>query len=99
MALTISTFADVKYALDVTEMMIDRLQRELYSNGSMMGAVNSAYEAMTQQEKDNYNIKRKELNKLLAYRTGLLDYTITEMGGGTGTVPTLENEENFDFTI
>ena len=99
MALTISTLADVKYALDITETMIDRLSRELYSNGSMMGAVNSAYEAMTQQEKQNYEIKRKQLNSLLAYRTGLLDYTITEMSGGTGTLPTLTKESGFDFSI
>lgn len=99
MALTISSFADAKYALDVTEMMIDRLQRELYSNGSMMGAQNSAYEALSQQEKQNYDIKRKELNKLLVYRTGLLDYAITEMGGGTGTVPTLTNESGFNFSL
>lgn len=99
MALTISTFADAKYALDITETMIDRLSRELYSNGSMMGAVNSAYEAMTQTEKENYEIKRKQLNYLLTYRTGLLDYTITEMSGGTGALPTLTKESGFDFSI
>ena len=90
---------DLKYALDIVEMMIDRLTRELYSNGSMMGAVNSAYESMTQTEKDNYNIKRKQLNNLIKYKTDLLDAALNEMKttGAGGKKVTIET--GFDFSL
>lgn len=89
---------DLKYALDIVEMMIDRLTRELYSNGSMMGAVNSAYESMTQTEKDNYDIKRKQLNNLIKYKTDLLDAALAKMESGVeGKSVTVEN--NFDFSL
>ena len=89
---------DLKYALDIVEMMIDRLTRELYSNGSMMGAVNSTYESMTQTEKDNYNIKRKQLNNLIKYKTDLLDAALAKMESGVeGKSVTVEN--NFDFSL
>ena len=90
---------NLKYALDIVEMMIDRLTRELYSNDSMMGAVNSAYESMTQAEKDNYNIKRKQLNDLIKYKTDLLDAALEELntngvGGKKATI-----ETGFDFSL
>ena len=90
---------DLKYALDIVEMMIDRLTRELYSNGSMMGAVNSAYESMTKAEKDNYNIKRKQLNNLIKYKTDLLNAALEQMestgvGGKNVTI-----ESGFDFSL
>jgi hypothetical protein len=90
---------NLKYALDIVEMMIDRLTRELYSNGSMMGAVNSAYESMTQAEKDNYNIKRKQLNNLIKYKTDLLDAALNEMNtnGASGKKVTIET--GFDFSL
>ena len=90
---------DLKYALDIVEMMIDRLSRELYSNGSMMGAVNSAYESMTQTEKDNYNIKRKQLNSLLKYKTDLLDAALTKMSNDGVGDKTVTIETGFDFSL
>ena len=90
---------DLKYALDIVEMMIDRLTRELYSNGSMMGAVNSAYESMTQAEKDNYNIKRKQLNNLIKYKTDLLDAALEGMKtNGVGNKK-VTIETGFDFSL
>lgn len=90
---------NLKYTLDIVEMMIDRLTRELYSNGSMMGAVNSAYESMTDTEKQNYKIKRQQLNNLIKYKTELLDAALNEMnttgvGGKKATI-----ETGFNFSI
>jgi hypothetical protein len=56
---------ELKHTLDILEMMIDRISRELYSNGSMMGAVNSAYESMTDEEKQDYKIKRQQLSNFI----------------------------------
>ena len=74
--MTLTTYNDIKCCLDVCEAMIDRLQRELYSNGSMMGAINSAYESLTEDEKIVYKAKREQLNNLLKYKTELLDYAL-----------------------
>lgn len=80
-----------KDKLYILEMMIDRLTRELYSNGSMMGAVNSAYEAMSDEEKTNYTIKRKQLSTLVAYKAELLNTALTEIG--------CDVVEGFDFSL
>ena len=90
---------DLKYALDIVEMMIDRLTRELCSNGSMMGAVNSAYESMSDTEKQNYTLKRKQLNDLITYKTDLLDAALQEMKttGISGKKVTIET--GFDFSL
>lgn len=73
---------DIKNALIVCEMMIDRLQRELLSNGSMLGAVNSSFESMTSDEKAAYNRKRQELTNLLKFKSDLLDAALALMEGG-----------------
>lgn len=90
---------NLKYTLDIVEMMIDRLTRELYSNGSMMGAVNSAYESMTQTEKDNYNIKRKQLNNLIKYKTDLLDAALEVMNTTGVDGKKVIIETGFDFSL
>ena len=103
------TINDIKCCLDVCEAMIDRLQRELYSNSSMMGAVNSAYESLSENEKNIYKAKREQLNNLLKYKTSVLDYALTILSGGSGTEPSgvtiatytdsQGNIQNFNFSI
>ena len=90
---------DLIYALDIVEMMIDRLSRELYSNGSMMGAVNSAYESMTDEEKQDYKIKRQQLSNFIKYKTDLLDEALNEMSttGVRGRKVTIEAGFNFSL--
>ena len=96
-----STYNEAKCCLDICEQMIDRLQRELFSNNSMLGATNGGYDSLSPEEKDNYDIKRKQLNDLLKYRTGMLDFVSDAMKSGSfsGSEPTLTIEQGFDFSI
>lgn len=88
---------EYKFTLDVCERMIDRLQRELYSNGSIMGGVNSSYECMSDTEKQTYSKKRKQLNNLLKYRTEILNCALIEMNNVGVGGKTLDVVEDFTF--
>lgn len=93
---------EYKYALDICEKMIDRLQRELYSNNSMLSAVSSAYDALSTKEQENYKIKRAQLNNLLKFRTQLLDAAMNAMsenGIGDQNPIMLGVAEGFDFSL
>ena len=100
---------EIEAALSVCERMIDKLQRELYSNNAMLGAMNSAYEALTENDKIIYKAKVQQLGYLITYRIELLNYAETTLNGGTpGTEPELEiakytlpggTEQDFDFSL
>lgn len=94
-----NSYNEIKCCLDICESMIDRLQRELYSNNAMLGAVNSAFEKLNEEERAAYKTKRKQLNNLLSYKTKMLDFALNVMKSGeiTGTEPTLTVEDNFSF--
>ena len=99
--MALNTYNEAKCCLDICEQMIDRLQREMYSNNSMLGAMNGGYDSMTTEEKDNYELKRKQLNDLLKFRTDMLDFSSNAMKSGSfsGTEPALTIENGFNFSL
>ena len=100
---------EIEATLSICERMIDKLQRELYSNNAMLGAINSAYEALTENEKIIHKAKIQQLSYLITYRIEVLNYAETVLNGGTPSqVPTLEiaqytlpgeSPEDFDFSL
>lgn len=100
---------EIEAALSICERMMDKIQRELYSNNAMLGAVSGAYEVLTPDEKIIQKAKIQQLNYLIAYKTELLNYAETVLNGGTpGSDPTLTiaqytlpggSPQDFDFSL
>ena len=78
----IMTIEEIKASLDVCDKMIDALNRKMYSNESIMGMLNDAFERMSEDEKEQYAVNRQQLTKLLDYRSLLLNEAINIMSSG-----------------
>ena len=100
---------EATYSMKSCEMMIGRLQGELYPNNAMMGAVNSEIEKFSENEKIIYNAKIRQLNKLVQYRDAIYNYAMDLLKGNTPSEkPELEivtytlpggTEQEFDFSL
>lgn len=86
--------SDTYYSLLTCEKLMDALQSEMLSTAQMMGGLNSAYEAMTDEEKQEYSKKTKQLKNLVACRMTLLDDALNELQSNAN----LEIVEEFSFS-
>ena len=100
---------EIESALSICERMIDKLHRDLYSDNTMMGAVNSTYQSLSEDEKIIHKAKVQQLGYLITYKLELLTYAETTLSGGTPSEePVLEiatytlpggEEQDFNFSI
>lgn len=63
--------------LVLCQKLIDMYSREMFSNDSMMGMVNSNIAHMSEEQLEEYKEKRETLNKLIAKRDEIMGEAVT----------------------
>lgn len=70
---------DTYYSILTCEKLMETIQKDMLGNANMMGGVNSAYEAMSEEEREEYSKKTKQLKNLIQGKMKLLDTALDEL--------------------